>query len=1262
MRRPSRMLGALFFAFFGIFVVARASVSISQPLELSGDGETRVSVAGRAVDLNLDGFDDVLLLARFGILSFWTNLNGKGFSEEMVISANVSTRGHCLSWGFVNDDALPDVFSCLPRPTSAVVYFLNLNGSAFSSALFIETASNDIFDVACSDLNGDGRDDVLACFESDLVVGYFLNVNNGTGFSAQYTIYSAHPLFRSDWSIALSDLTLDGFPEVLLDEPEMGVMIFFNFAGAGFSTGQVLNSSLEEVDNMACADLNFDRYPDLVVSSRRQSSFVYFLSSNNGTRFSPIHFGPLPAVPDFAQPRGVALSDMNADGAMDVLFWLGSGRLLVSLNLNGTGFASPVVLASDDFSELFSVGKLNADSFPDLVYNDRQDSTVFALNSRCPYVGGLVWSNCPAFAPVNSAIAIEGYTTDLFACANVSLALFVDGQGSGPAVPGSSGIGVTLPQGRLVGSAQMPTNAGARRLVLKFVEGSASFVECNVTLVPAQAWPSRTTVIQGPALLSAGDVSVSTVLLRDVYGNERTGGNDSVAFISSNGVFPGVWVGGATYTISVTSSTSRTLLLEVYVNGEPANILLSFSFNPQICLPGSYSNAAANGACSPCGMNTYSTAAGQVACQECPRPSIFAGEGASSAANCTCPAGLFLSARDASGAPRCLDCPANARCFGGDLLPQANPGYVRSFASATQFVRCPAPAACPGNSTCAAGYFGHLCSACASGLYRRADGTCVACKGQAAPFFVILVLGIVTACATLLVYLWQPLFGDGEAIVVSFHQAIGAERFRAAKQVWRAVRLMWREAAALLLQLCLVLVLVLFGFQSLAFAVTLCFGIAVLALFTLLRRAMPLDEQALADKARLMPGGSSESLVVALHARRDVQRVAAAELHALAPYVQSLLAFFLVYAQSLGAILSISTVTWPRSTGVLLALANVFSLQLTGLECAGLSFSSQYVFFVLLGPALVAACVLCCAVRLAVLRREQLLASAQFDAQRISLVNQAHHNASFARARGAVRRRTASLALLVFSIVAFPVAQRSLVMFRCLGEAEVRGPGSNVKWLAAAPWIRCYRSDHVRLVFMAMCVLTVLLGLAGVVAQRVVRAARSGDTSAVVAFLFLRYEPRAWWFEGALFALRLLLALALAIASSSDYLVAYVQATLMAIMFFFMQFMPSVHRVVNVLFPLSAVALTLTSAVLALIMTTGVVTNGQALTIGALNGAVIVAYAVVLAQPLVWVLYRMRRARPAPRAQGDPLVGGVGGEAGAAELDAYEPMHDEAAR
>jgi len=321
----------------GILDVVAAS---QQPENVSvllgnGDGTLRLQQTVTAAehpgdvaigDLNGDGRPDLVVTDYDTVHGFVDVLlgNGDGTFQAPVRYPAGGLWGR-LALGDLNNDGWLDAVNCNRGPPSSALGILLGNGDGTLRPITIFPIAVDCDSLALSDLNGDGRIDLVIAnpmasalsamlgqgdgtFGTETSLSEALNVNSGSGFATN--------------SVAVADLNHDGVPDIVfvsyVDASTYGPSEVRLWLGVGDGTFRPPNqiavgSTAGSVD---IGDVNADGDPDLVVNEASTDTVTVLLGRGDGTFQSEGDFGVgIPVV----YACMLRLGDLNGDGRSDVV-------------------------------------------------------------------------------------------------------------------------------------------------------------------------------------------------------------------------------------------------------------------------------------------------------------------------------------------------------------------------------------------------------------------------------------------------------------------------------------------------------------------------------------------------------------------------------------------------------------------------------------------------------------------------------------------------------------------------------------------------------------------------------------------------------------------------------------------------------------------------------------------------------------------------------------------------------------------------------
>ena len=356
-------------------------------------------------DLDGDGKPDLAVANENSTsVSLLRNVSGPGSitpaSFEPRIDLAVAGRAFFVSLGDLDGDGRPDV---AVAHDGGVSVFQNLTSpgawtpESFGPSLELSTGGI-AYDVAIGDLDRDGKLDLAVTILDSPSVSVFQNRSSG-GVLDSASFGPKLDFGGPANSVVIGDLDGDGKPD-LITSRNPSLSVYRNTIGEtpivpGNSPldGSALASRLDlgagdGPIEAAIGDLDGDGKPDVVVVNNYDSTMTLYRNISSNGSLTADSFAPRVDWATGSSPYGVALSDIDGDGKLDIVV-PNSGDHTVSVyrNIGSPGdlriesFAERVDFSTGNLPLSVAIGDWDGDGRPDIVTANHDDNSVSVLRN-----------------------------------------------------------------------------------------------------------------------------------------------------------------------------------------------------------------------------------------------------------------------------------------------------------------------------------------------------------------------------------------------------------------------------------------------------------------------------------------------------------------------------------------------------------------------------------------------------------------------------------------------------------------------------------------------------------------------------------------------------------------------------------------------------------------------------------------------------------------------------------------------------------------
>lgn len=333
-------------------------------------------------DISNDTYPDIITANVYtsNSNSFGIRINdGTGHFQNEVL---IPIRAGYTVWDFadLDKDGLTDMLTTYYWDNGIRVYMGSSLGN-FTEGALLPTATHGWISKI-NDVDGDGNLDLVSISHGSgnpIRLHIFKGKGDGT-FTQKVTYESQYTTARN---LNIKDINQDGLPDIVLAGSFNKIPVFIQNSDHSFISGEIPVERGESFDN-AIGDINNDGIPDIVygagnfVTEGSTDTISITLGNGNGA-FNPSY--TTPGLSSIMNPIYVRLADLNRDRYLDVITYdFLTKNLYYFLGNGDSTFADPEKLETNDTINKFEVSDVNLDGFPDIITVNKNSTLSVILN------------------------------------------------------------------------------------------------------------------------------------------------------------------------------------------------------------------------------------------------------------------------------------------------------------------------------------------------------------------------------------------------------------------------------------------------------------------------------------------------------------------------------------------------------------------------------------------------------------------------------------------------------------------------------------------------------------------------------------------------------------------------------------------------------------------------------------------------------------------------------------------------------------------
>jgi hypothetical protein len=470
-----------------------------------------------------------------------------------------------------------------------------IDASTFNPKVDFPTGTNP-YNVSTGDIDGDGKPDMVVANTSSNTLSIYRNIStSGSIASASFDVKVDFATERSPQSVIFSDIDGDGKPDlVVTNEMDNLVSVFRNIS----TTGSITSGSLDARVNFTTGtnprdidvrDIDGDGKPDIAVINIGSSTISVL---RNLSYPGSITSGSFATKVDFSTTtgtnlRGIAIRDIDGDGKPDLTVAnSGSNTVSVFRNTSTIGtitagsFAPSIEFTTGINPYSLAVCDIDGDGRPDLAVTNAVSSTISVLRNTSASGSITTGSFAPKVdftsgsGPIYIAFGdLDGDSKSDMAVTNFNsntVSVFRNTSTSGSIIAGSFMSKVDYTTGTNPNNVAIGDLDGDGKPDLAIVNSAANTISVLQNKILNVTAPTLGTITQPSCTVSTGSVVLNGLSPTGTWTLTRTPGGTTTPGTGTSTFISGLTAGKYSFTVTNAAGVISDASQDVTINTQPS--------------------------------------------------------------------------------------------------------------------------------------------------------------------------------------------------------------------------------------------------------------------------------------------------------------------------------------------------------------------------------------------------------------------------------------------------------------------------------------------------------------------------------------------------------------------------------------------------------------------------------------------------------------------------------------------------------------------